>query len=49
MYCGYLEKQFDSILGEYKLCTNNAALLGLSKPRLATVQFPHSYIALQYA
>jgi hypothetical protein len=34
---------------EYKLASKSSALLGLSKARLSTLQYPFSYISLQYA
>ncbi len=33
---------------EYKIASHNKAMLGISKPRLATIQFPFTYIALNY-
>ena len=33
---------------EYKVAGKSCALLGFSKPRVATLQYPFSYISLQY-
>ena len=33
---------------EYKVAEKSCALLGLSKPRVTTLQYPFSYISLQY-
>lgn len=48
-YSDFLVDQHEDKLDEIKIASHSSAMLGISKPRLATVQYPHSWIALQYS
>lgn len=45
-YQAFIESQHKDKVDELKFSSHSEAMLGVSNPRLATVQYPHSYIAL---
>ena len=47
-YHQFLKGKCDDNKHEYKIAAKSSALLGFSKPRVTTVQYPFSYISLQY-
>jgi hypothetical protein len=47
-YYKFLAGKCDDNKHEYKIAAKSCALLGFSKPRVTTLQYPFSYISLQY-
>ena len=47
-YKEFLETNCKEKKQEYKIAGKSSALLGLSKSQLTTLQYPFSYISLQY-
>jgi hypothetical protein len=49
LYTQFLLRENRKFHSELKVGSESSAVLGMSHRALSTIQFPHNYIALQYA